>query len=413
MITIELLVYINLSLTCLLIYLALNSRKSQSSDPTPLLMNLAKNINEKLDNANEKQTQNSFQVKEILNNQSTESREKIFSSLREIQGDVSKTINDALFNMQKSNSFELDKIANQSKLSFEQIYEANNKKLSDIQTEIERRLNENLANNLKSFNEVSQKLGEMSKTAQVMIDSTASIDKLNRIFDRTSAKSFGGFSEKYLESLLDTHLKNLWKSQVMIKGSGEAIDFVIELDEVSIGIDSKFPLTAFCDYDEAEEHIKDSKLKEYIAKIKNMATDISSKYGGHFTHLLLYIPSEIMYNEVAKNQQLMDKMHNLKVVPVSPISMMSVIYAIAQLKDKLELNESAQLIQKRLNEVAQALSKFQEEYDKLGKKLNEAQNLHSSSSNRMNRLSTSINSIRQLEPQEEILLLEPVEKELI
>jgi DNA anti-recombination protein RmuC len=237
-----------------------------------------------------------------------------------------------------------------------------------------------------------------------MVDSTSSIDKLNRIFDRTASKSFGGFAEKYLESLLESHLKNLWRSQVMIKGCQDAIDFVIDLDDVSIGIDSKFPLTAFTDYDEAASEDKESKLKEYLAQIKNMATDISRKYSSSFAHLLLYIPSEGMYNEVASNQQLMDKLHNLKVVPVSPISMMSVIYAIAQLKDKLALNDSAHLIQKRLGEVSSSLKKFQEEYDKLGKKLNEAQNLYSSSSNRVYKISNGINTIRAADNSDILLL---------
>ncbi len=385
--------------------IALRYKSSQSTDSTPLLMNLSKSINDKFDSSSDKQKDYNYEVKEILTNQSTESREKIFSSLRTMQSEVNVTIQNALIGLQKSNTIELEKIANQSKNSFDAIYDSNAKKLIEIQDEIGKRMDENLANNLRSFQEVSHKLGEMSKTAQVMIDSTSSIDKLNRIFDRTASKSFGGFSEKYLESILETHLKGLWQSQVMVKQGQEAIDFVITLDDITIGIDSKFPLTTFLDFDEASKDQKEEKLKTYIAKIRDMATDIQSKYGTHFTHLMLYIPSDVMYNEVACNQQLLDKLHKQKIIVISPVTMMTVIYAIAHMRDKIALNDSAHKMQEYLGFVDKALNRFQEEYDKLGKKLDEAKKSYDNSTSQVHKITSQITKVRNLDlthPQENL-----------
>jgi DNA anti-recombination protein RmuC len=396
-----------ITIVILQIIIALNVRKSQSSDSTPLLMNLAKTINDKFDTSADKQKDYNYEVKDILTNQSTESREKIFGSLRTMQNEVSTTIQNALIGLQKSNTIELEKIANQSKNSFDAIYDSNAKKLIEIQNEIEKRMNENLANNLRSFQEVSLKLGEMSKTAQVMIESTSSIDKLNRIFDRTASKSFGGFAEKYLETTLDCHLKGLWQSQVMVKNGQEAIDFVITLNDITVGIDSKFPLTTFSDYEEATKEQKAEKLKVYLAKIRDMATDIADKYGSQFTHLYLYIPSDAMYNEVASNQQLMDKIHKLKINIISPVTLLTVIYAITHMKDKIALNDSAYKMQEYLGFVDKALGKFQEEYDKLGKKLDEAKKSYDNSTFQVNKISSQITKVRNLDlkhPEENLYL---------
>ena len=77
----------------------------------------------------------------------------------------------------------------------------NQQKLTQIQGEIERKFNQSLEQNLKSFEEVQKSVGQLQSTAQRMVDSTKSVDKLNSIFERTSSKAFGNFGESYLESM--------------------------------------------------------------------------------------------------------------------------------------------------------------------------------------------------------------------
>jgi DNA anti-recombination protein RmuC len=375
----------------------LKSGKSQSQDTIPLLMNLSKTINDKFDVVTDKQISHQYEVKEVLNNHNSQGSEKILTSLRTFQSEINDVLHGAIQNLQKSNLLELEKIASQSKNSFDQIYEANNKKLNDIQVEIERRLNENLANNLKSFKEVSNDLGAMRETAKTMIDSTSSIDKLNKIFERTASKSFGGFSEKYLEQILEYHLKGLWKSQVQVKDGKEIIDYAIEFDDISIGIDSKFALTSYNDYQNAEDEYKQQKLKDYLSMIRTMATSISSKYGGYFHHLLMFIPSDSMYNEVANDQITMDKLHRLRIVVVSPTTILSVIYAISMVKDKIAINNNAHTIQDYLLKVEKSIGKFREEYDKLGRKLKEAQDVYDKSSNHVSQVELQIGKVKKLE----------------
>lgn len=392
-------VLLSLSLvsSMMLTYLILKNQKGQSVDPTPLIINLSKTIADKFDSVQEKQKDNQFEIKEVLNSQSNEGREKIFTSIRTFQTEINDILQSAIQNLQKSNLLELEKLSNQSKLSFEQIYEANNRKLQEIQVEIEKRLNANLENNLKSFKEVSNDLGAMRSTAQRMIDSTSSIDKLNKIFDRTASKAFGGFSEQYLEQILDYHLKGLWRSQASVKEGKEIIDFVIEFDTVRIGIDSKFALTSYNDFVEADEASKNNKQREFLSMIKNMATSISTKYGGHFNHLLMFIPSDTMFSEITNDQNTMDKLHRLRVTPVSPSTILTVIYSISMLKDKIAINNNAHSIQDYLIKVEKSISKFRDEYDKLGKKLKEAQDTYDKSNSHVDQVELQIGRVKKLE----------------
>ncbi|MGL4757978.1 MAG: DNA recombination protein RmuC [Patescibacteria group bacterium] len=381
----------------LLTYLILKNRSSQSNDPTPLIISLSNTISDKFDKVNEKQKDHQFEIKEVLNTQNNEGREKIFSSIRVFQTEINEILTSAIQGLQQSNKIELDKLSSLSKHSFDQIYEANNKKLEEIQKEIEKRLNENLENNLRSFKEVSNDLGNMKATAQRMIDSTSSIDKLNKIFDRTASKSFGGFSEQYLEQILEYHLKGLWKKQATIKDGREMIDFVIEFDTVRIGIDSKFALTAYNDFINSEEGEKGQKLKEYLGATRNMATSISTKYGGHFNHLLMFIPSDSMFAEVTSDQMTMDKLHRLRITPISPSTLLTVVYSISMMKDKIAINSNAHMIQDYLIKIEKSLYKFKEEYEKLGKKLKEAQDTYDKSNSHVNQVELQIGRVKKLE----------------
>jgi DNA recombination protein RmuC len=376
-------------------------------------MNLSDKISSKFEAQNKSHQEHQFSIKELLTANTTESREKIFSSLRELQNSVKDTISDALLKMQKSNSEELKRMSEQSNENFKLIQETNNQKLIDIQKEIERRMDISMEGNLKSFGEVTTRLTEMKQTAQTMIDSTSTIDKLNKIFDRAASKSFGSFSENYLETILENNLKGLWKSQVAMKQGSEAIDFVIELGAITIGIDSKFPLTAFNDYQEASGTDRDAKLKEYLAMIKTMALSMNTKYGNNFDHLLMYIPSDIMYNEVVTNQSVFDKLHALKVMPVSPTTIYSVIYSINIIRDRIAINENAHKMQSSISQLSKNITAFKDDYEKLGKKIRETQTTYDTTASRVSRIDSQIEKVLRLDIVEQSLELSSNQEDLI
>jgi DNA recombination protein RmuC len=212
-----------------------------------------------------------------------------------------------------------------------------------------------------------------------MIESTKSIDKLNNIFSRTSSKAFGGFAENYLESVLSENLNSdSWEKQVKVPNSTEIIDFAIYVEDKTIGIDAKFPLTKYQDYIEAEAGQKETKRKEFLKAVMEMAKSISEKYykNGFVDSLLLYLPSESLYNEVLdneKNQEVAEFLRKYKVSLTSPNTLLPQLLLIRAYQFKLNVSQNAETIVAGLKQITKNIESFKDEYRKLGDKIRQAQ----------------------------------------
>jgi DNA recombination protein RmuC len=297
-------------------------------------------------------------------------------SLTKIQNQLQERLQKSTLDLIELNKTQLGKLQENTNRSFELLSKTNQERLNQINQDVQKRLDENFARNLKSFQEVTQNLGKLESTAQKMIDSTKSVDKLNNIFARTSSKAFGDFGEKYLESLLRENLaEKSWSDQVQIPGSQDKIDFVIYLEDKKIGIDSKFPVTKFQDFLDAEKEVKAARLKEYLQAVLKMAQDISVKYlkTNYIDALFLYLPSDSMYNEVVNNQKMVESLQKLKVIISSPATIFPLILIINQYQLKLRVSENAERIIDGLKNVSKNISGFKEEFRKLGDKIRQAQ----------------------------------------
>lgn len=263
--------------------------------------------------------------------------------------------------------------------NFELLNKTNQQRLDQINLDVQKKLDENFARNLKSFQEVSQNLGQIQSTAQKMIESTKSVEKLNTIFSRTSSKAFGGFAENYLESLLEENLaKDSWAKQIKVPNSSEIIDFVVYVDDRKIGIDAKFPLTKYQDYIEAEIGERESKRKEFLRVVMTMAKEIGEKYykNNFVDSLFLYLPSESLYNEVLdteKNQEVLEFLRKQKVSLISPNTIFPQIMLIKAYQFRLEISQNAENIVLGLKQIQKNIDSFKNEYRKLGEKIRQAQ----------------------------------------
>jgi DNA recombination protein RmuC len=262
-----------------------------------------------------------------------------------------------------------------NRLNFEALSKNNQEKLGLIQTEVEKRLDENLAHNLKSFKEVTINLTSIQGTAQKMIESTSSIDKLNSIFERTSSKAFGDFGEKYLESMLAQYLHpESWSKQVTLAGSSQKVDFVLKIDEKNIGIDCKFPVTVYHDYIEALPENKKTAGRAFLSRIENEAKEISKYYQTESLDLLLlYLPSDGMYAEVVSQPKTIEILQKLKITPASPSTIFPIILLLKEYQFKHNINENAEDIIKGLTHIKKNVESFKSEFRKLGDKIRQAQ----------------------------------------
>jgi DNA anti-recombination protein RmuC len=295
--------------------------------------------------------------------------------------------------------------------NFDLLAKTNHEKLTQIQGEVDKRLTQSFEQHLKSFETVNKNIGEMQSTAQKMMDSTKSVDKLNTIFERTNSKAFGQFSETYLETILKEHLNiRDWAKQVTAPNSNDKIDFVIYVGDKKIGIDSKFPVTRYQDYIDAPSETKTSALKDYLKSVILMANEISKKYlkPGFIDTLLLFLPSDSMYNEVVNNPDTMEHLRKVQVTPISPTTIFPIIVIINNYEFRLKVNENAEMIMKGLQGVSKNVDSFRDEFRKLGDKIRQAQdNFDKADKNLIGLQST----IRSLKHEEEVEVQDTLELE--
>jgi len=385
----------------LLAYLISKSSTKNSLNETDIsssiLLKLGQNQSEMVEKLVEKLTQNATNQIQTLTENQQKIELKLIESKNLLEANFVKQLSEQNLEFEKiktNNQENLTKIQTslQEKLTqgvtslvevnnknFELLSKTNQQRLDQINLDVQKRLDENFAQNLKSFQEVTKNLGQMEQKAQQMVESTKSIDKLNNIFSRTSSKAFGGFAENYLESLLAENLApGSWGKQVKVPESTEIIDFIIYVDDKKIGIDAKFPLTKYQDYIEAEIGDKDTKRKEFLKAVMEMAKSISEKYykNNFVDALLLYLPSESMYNEVLdseKNQQVGEFLQKFRISLTSPNTIFPQILLIKTYQFKLQVSQNAENIVNGLKQIKKNIGSFKDEYRKLGEKIRQAQ----------------------------------------
>ena len=410
----------------ILIYLI----QTKLQDNSKLGLNQQEIVNQVVLEINQSQTKNISQILEYINSSTSrqnrdisENQLKLEQRFGQMQINIQSTLNNglektqnsihdrlqnAILNLSELNKAELDKLHQSTSKSFELLSKANQDKLDQINQDVQKRLNDNFAQHLKSFEEVTKNLGEMKATASRMIDSTSSIDKLNNIFSRTSSKAFGDFGEKYLESILSENLsQSSWEKQVMVPGSQDKIDFVIKMDGKNIGIDSKFPVTKFQDYLDAPLETKKQALKAFFKGVMDMAQDISKKYSksGFLDHVLIYFPSDSMYTEVANDEDTLMALQKLKIAPVSPVTIFPLIVMIRTYQFKETVNQNAEQIIQGLGKIKDHILVFQDEFRKLGEKIRQAQQNYDTADRSLTVVQTTVKKLEAVEriEKEEVL----------
>lgn len=323
------------------------------------------------------------EISKLSQNQETRFHElqvKLLAEVSSLKEQNQQSLVNILNQIRDQLSKSVSELNQRNKENFELLSSANQERLRQLELEISKRLDENLAQNLRSFENVTKNLSQIETRAQQMLESTKAIDRLNSIFDRTSVKAFGNFGESYLETLLAQHLApTSWQKQVKLTNTDYLLDFVITIGDLDtskkIGIDCKFPLTKYQDFIESDLTNKKAKFTEFLQTVRKMAIDISQKYALHQTVdlMIMFFPSEGIYNEVVNHDETLKFLQTNKIQPASPSTIFALIMLLKSQQYKLHINQNAQLIIDGLKVVRKNVEAFREEFRKLGDKLRQAQ----------------------------------------
>jgi len=236
--------------------------------------------------------------------------------------------------------------------------------------------NERLDHAARVINDVNKNIGEFSEIGRGMKDLQEFL---------SSPKLRGNIGEQVLKELLKQFLPNeTFNLQYTFK-SGEKVDAAIMTTGGIIPIDSKFPLENF------RKMQKDPVYKKvFESDVRKHIDDISKKYiltdEGTIDYALMYIPSEVIYYEIANNQTLFDYAQTKRVLPVSPTTFYAYLKAIL-------MSFEGQKIEKQAKEILSSLRAIKKDYGKVEENLNVMQKHLVNATNMMSNVYSSFTNL--------------------
>ena len=403
---IEILLVVVIILLIINIYISI---KSKGVDITPM----QKNIDQKLISVEKT-------LREEMSVNREESRKNEKSNRSEIAGSIDKLSSSILANMielskLQKNQFDtysrtmertLDAFNYNLRNSIDDLTKLQNEKFTELTKSTEENLekmrvtvDEKLQNTLEkrlseSFKVVSERLEQVHKGLGEMQSLAAGVGDLKKVLSNT--KTRGVLGEIQLERILEQFLspEQYEKNVITKKGSRETVEFAIKLPGkdydnkmVYLPLDAKFPLEvynklleAYDMQDQVQIEVNSKNLERFI---KKSAKDIRDKYidPPNTTDFgLMFLPTEGIYAEVLKNQNLVELIQReYKVNITGPTTLVALL-------NSLQMGFRSLAIEKHSSEVWKILGAVKTEFSKFETVLNSAQNKLNQASSEIDKL---------------------------
>jgi DNA recombination protein RmuC len=240
----------------------------------------------------------------------------------------------------------------------------------------------------KLISEITRELTEVKEGNKQVFEVAEQLTNLEKVL--TNQKQRGNWGESSLELILSNILASNYQMQYRFE-SGEAVDAVIFIKDKVLPIDSKFSLENYqrcvdADNDEdrkfyAEEFKKDLKVRitetaKYIRENENT-----------LPIAFMFIPSEAIYYDLlagensrikVNTQKLIEYAQANKVFIVSPTSILAYLHLVLSGIKAFTIEESAKLIQKKVEELGKHVNVYEEYMKKLGNTLSTTVNHYNS-----------------------------------
>ena len=242
-----------------------------------------------------------------------------------------------------------------------------------LQEGIEKRMTESFAKITTQFAEVQQAVGEVKTVA-------GQVGDLKRLF--SNVKSRGGWGEAQVKATLDDILPpGSYETNMRINpATADTVEFALRLpvqggSPVYLAIDAKFPVedyTRLLEAIDAADPVAEKAAKTALeGQIRMEARKIQTKYIAppHTVEwAILYLPSEGLYAEVTRNNELMEAIHRDNRVIVMGPSMLAVMLRTIQLGHfTLAISQKADLIGQILGAVKHEMVDFGNQFRLLEK----------------------------------------------
>jgi DNA recombination protein RmuC len=223
---------------------------------------------------------------------------------------------------------------------------------------------------------VNQRLGELDKTNQRIVDFSAQLQDLQDIL--RNPKQRGVLGEFILEHVLSNVLPpDTFRMQYAFS-NGEIVDAVVFVKDKIIPIDAKFSLENYERIVRAGENDNITALKQQFRNDLKKRIDETSKYirpeENTTEFAFMFIPSEAIYydllvNKVGDVNMIEYAFRDRHVVVVSPTSFLAYLQTVLQGLNALEIEENAKNIKLRVAQLNKHWVAFETYVNKMGRSL--------------------------------------------
>ena len=248
--------------------------------------------------------------------------------------------------------------------------------------------------------EVQARMAQLDEANKRILEVGRSIATLQEIL--RAPKIRGGLGEFLLGDLLAQIMPAEYFALQYSFKSGERVDAVIRLSQGLVPVDAKFPLENFQKSLMAQEDgARKNFLKLFAADVKKHVESIANKYilphEGTCDFALMYIPAENVYYEafikdeaLGEGKGLREYVFEKHVIPVSPNSFYAYLHTILLGLRGLKVEESAREILHHLSGLSGQLARFQDEFRKLGKHLEQSKGSFDSAQRQLEKFSDKL-----------------------
>ncbi len=277
-----------------------------------------------------------------------------------------------------------------------------NQQLSTVAQQLQNatgQIGERIDSASKVMGEVQKGLGAVYEANKRILDITKEIAELEDLLK--PAKIRGGVGEVLLENLLDEIIPGKYTRQYRFR-SGEQVDFVIQIRDRLVPVDSKFPLESFRRLLEAKTEDEKTKCrKEFRKSVKNHIDKIAAKYikpdEDTLNFAMMYIPAENIYYETVikedKEESIFEYSLEKKVIPVSPNTFFAYLMTILLGFRGMEIEKNALMVMDSLGKLQVELGLFMKEFEILGGHIMNANKKYDDVLKRITRFSDKITGI--------------------
>lgn len=306
---------------------------------------------------------------------------------------LSSSLKDSLHKMGmellKNNSDAQNKMQETIIQALKEIQNANDRRLNDIQHNVNEKLDKSLNERLdSSFKQIGDQLSTLYKSLGELQSLSSGVSDLQKTL--SNVKTRGIFGEFQLKNILmDIMDASQYEENVATKKkSSDRVEFAIKIPDkeetngfIYLPIDSKFPADIYNKIVDASNNAASDELKQAIKeleqRIKAEARTIRDKYidpPNTTDFAIMFLPTEGLYAEVIRIVGLTEWCQNeCKIVLSGPTTLVALLNSLSIGFRYLTVNKNSKEVLKTLSAVKAQYEKFGQLISKTQKKLQEAQ----------------------------------------